>query len=179
MAAPKKDVKEAVAGNRRMLEELEAAVPGFSGYKEKESRREADKLLRVALADELREFSDAIDEIYGDITDAKMETVYESMNGMTALLDRLVGKVETADYGYSGFFDAIKVKEAALDAVYAHDKGLFDKVDGLFLKAEEFAAPLDANDAKGVAKVAREMKSLIMDFEKAFDGREKVLFMME
>jgi len=44
-------VTEALGG----LEQLVAKIPGYKGYKEKEMRREADKLLRAHLARQFEE----------------------------------------------------------------------------------------------------------------------------
>jgi hypothetical protein len=41
-----KDVYAQAKGQMRLSERIEAFLPGFRGYKEKELRRESDKLLR-------------------------------------------------------------------------------------------------------------------------------------
>lgn len=44
------EVKERVTASRNALERVMGVIPGYHGYKEKEIRREADKLLRIHLA---------------------------------------------------------------------------------------------------------------------------------
>jgi hypothetical protein len=44
-----------VQGGLRLLEQLEMKIPGFKGYKEKELRRQSDRLLREML---LRQYND-------------------------------------------------------------------------------------------------------------------------
>ena len=41
------DARDAVEGSLGGVENIARMIPGYSGYKEKELRREADKLLRV------------------------------------------------------------------------------------------------------------------------------------
>ena len=44
------DLTEKTQSSRTKLEELEARIPGYAGYKAKEQRREAYKLLRLHVA---------------------------------------------------------------------------------------------------------------------------------
>ena len=49
------DLRERIKGAFTKLEDMAKDVPGYKGYKEKEVRREADKLLRLKLARDLQE----------------------------------------------------------------------------------------------------------------------------
>lgn len=173
-----KDIREAVTGGKRALEALEAAIPGFAGYKEKELRREADKLLRGRLAKELRGVDGRIDAVYEDMVDSKMTAHYSAMNAITALMDKIIGKVETADYGYAGFFSAIKVKENALDAVYEFDRVLFADVLKMEEKTEELKIEV-ADETGDVGKTVKELRAAVMDFDKKFDKRKDVMLGLE
>jgi len=176
MPAPK-DAKGRVMGSKRLLEELESAIPGFAGYKQKELRREADKLLREQLARELKEVDSRIDAVYGDIVDSKLTAHYQTMDAITAMMDVIIGKVETADYGYAGFFSAVKVAEDALDSVYDFDKALFADVTMMGKKADELAEAVA--DESAVGKLAKELRAAVMDFDKKFDRRKDVLLKLE
>ena len=164
-----------VKGQMRFLEHLETLIPGFSGYKEKELRRESDKLLREALAKRLRDVDAVLDEAYGSVVESKMTEAYPHFNTAVALMDKAISKVEVADYGYAGFFDAVKIREDALDAVYEYDKGLFDDVDALLEKAAALASAAESEDKEEVLKLVKEMKKLLMDFDKKLDKRKSVL----
>ena len=48
-----RDLLDTVDSARGGLESLMGKIPGYKGYKEKEMRREADKLLRMQVADQL------------------------------------------------------------------------------------------------------------------------------
>ena len=49
------DYQHTVEDSKGGLESLASKIPGYRGYKEKEDRRAADKLLREHLADQLNE----------------------------------------------------------------------------------------------------------------------------
>jgi hypothetical protein len=62
------------------------------------------------------------------------------------LLDRLATRIRHADYGSSGFFDAVKIGESQLEALYRFDLNLSEaagalapQIDGLPEVAEEDA----------------------------------------
>jgi hypothetical protein len=42
-------------------------------------------------------------------------------------MDRITEKVNHASYGYSGFFDIVKIKEENLDSMIAFDNQLLDR----------------------------------------------------
>lgn len=178
MAAPKKDIKGRVMGSRRLFEQLESWIPGFSGYKEKELRREADKLLRMKLAEQLKQVDSKIDAAYEDMVDSKMTGSYSTMNAITALMDKIIGKVEMADYGYAGFFSAIKIKEDALDAVYEFDSALFADVEDMGKIADGLASEI-TDESEGIPKTVKELKAAVNDFDKKFDKRKDVLLRLE
>lgn len=48
------DLRKKVKEDRGLLKELELAIPGFKGYREREDLRIADSLLRAQLADKLK-----------------------------------------------------------------------------------------------------------------------------
>jgi len=46
-------------------------------------------------------------------------------------MDRISEKINHASYGYSGFFDIVKIKEEHLDRMIAYDNQLIDEVNAL------------------------------------------------
>ena len=41
-------------------------------------------------------------------------------------IQTFMDKVQTATYGYSGFFDAVKINEKELETIYNYDMAFFD-----------------------------------------------------
>ncbi len=55
------DLVKRIEGARNKLEEMVKDIPGYKGYKDKEVRREADKLVRLQVA---RGFEEQIRRLY-------------------------------------------------------------------------------------------------------------------
>ena len=116
---------------KNFLEKLADAVPGLKGYREKESRRDTDKRFRDYLADR-------IDRARGSLDETKRTLVNQGKLDGLAELDRLSQKmikaanqIRHASYGYSGFFDQVKIKENELDRLYQLDLSMLSDVEAL------------------------------------------------
>lgn len=121
---------------KNLLEKLADAIPGLKGYREKEARRDTDKRFREYLAGRIEAVRNRID-------DSKREIVSTGRLDGLAEIDRLsqkafkaAGMIRHASYGYSGFFDQVKIQEAELDKLYQYDLSLLAEIEAL-----EAAAP--------------------------------------
>src|SRR5512136_38049 len=126
-----KDVYSQAKSQMRLSERIAAALPGFRGYKEKELRRESDKLIRNNLTLKLSKDKDNVRGIAQRISDKRYLDVLPDIDRLTAKMDRITEKINHASYGYSGFFDVVKVKEEHLDRMIAFDNQLIDSVNVL------------------------------------------------
>jgi hypothetical protein len=101
-----------------------ASLPGIKGYKEKEQRREADKKLRVSLANALGIEQRRLVETQQQLVLNKDYNGATEVDRVQAKLQLFIDRVKTASYGYAGLFDAVQVKEEQLDALAAFDQQL-------------------------------------------------------
>ncbi len=170
-----KDVYSDVKGQMRLSERIAAFIPGFRGYKEKEIRRESDRLLRNHLYLKLSTSKTDLREISQKLADRRYFDVLTDMDRLLAKMDRVVEKVNHASYGYSGFFDAVKVKEENLDRMIDFDNKLIDSVTTLSTEIDAFktelASGVTANLKTRIQTVADKLESL----EDTFDSREEVI----
>ena len=128
---------------RNILERLGSKIPGFSGYLEREMRREVDKLQRDWLADQVDRARFAIN---GKIREWTREGRLENLDRASSVekgLDRLANRIRHADYGSSGFFDAVKIGQAELDRIYEFDLTLTDTVEYLAVQVEQLPETAD------------------------------------
>ncbi len=120
---------ENIRRERGTLESIVGRLPGYRGYKEKEMRREADRLLRESL---VRDFTMQLDRIT-PIQNAVLDNIgVEWMDDIGALktaLQTLIDRIRHAPQGYAGFFDAARVKEDDLDRLEEFDRQLLDELD--------------------------------------------------
>ena len=133
-----KDVYAQAKSQMRLSERIAAALPGFRGYKEKELRRESDKLIRNHLYLKLSTDKDNVRNISQKITDRRYLDILTDMDRLVAKMDRIAEKINHASYGYIGFFDIVKVKEENLDRMIAFDNQLLDSVNTLTAEHRRF-----------------------------------------
>ena len=137
------DGMERARDRRNILEELGAKIPGFRGYLEREMRREVDKMQRDWLAGQVDRARFAINGKIRDWTrGARLENL-DRAGSIEKGLDRLANRIRHADYGSSGFFDAIKIGEAELDRLYEFDLALSESVEYLALQVEQLPDSAD------------------------------------
>ena len=123
------DLLNKIQSGQNALERIASAIPGFTGYRERERRREADRIAREHLAARIEESKRDLDTLAAN---ASRVGALEAINGIETArkrTDKVAARLRYADRGYSGFFDAIKVDEAALDRVYQFDLALVNGVE--------------------------------------------------
>ncbi|MEM2092056.1 MAG: hypothetical protein QXR59_02070 [Candidatus Bathyarchaeia archaeon] len=121
-----------------LMERILSYIPGYRGYKERELRRESDRLVRMEAVNRLRAAKDTLRK---NLTNPYVVQRISSEDAwrietLMSRLDRVVQRIDRAVAGYAGMFDSIKVREDKLDAVLQHDLSLIEKADSLKASAE-------------------------------------------
>lgn len=117
--------------HKNWLQQLVEKIPGISGYQAKETRRDVDKLYRENLADRLRATKNSIGGVVRDLTDGGRLLEVTPLERISKKIDTIENRVRHASYGYSGFFDAVQIKEQQLDALYQFDLRLVERVEAV------------------------------------------------
>jgi hypothetical protein len=171
----KKDVYAEAKKQMRLGERIVAAIPGFRGYKEKELRRESDKLIRNHLHRKLSESKDDLKSVFQKLSDRRYFDVITDMDRLMAKVDRITEKVNHASYGYSGFFDVVKVTEENLDRMIDFDNKLVDEADSLGADVDAFKAEIAKGETKNAKEKIQDITDKIEAFEETFDKRAEVI----
>lgn len=155
------------------LKKLASYIPGYGGYLDKEMRRDADKLLRDYVAARLeqqrRRLTEAQQELLAGGGLALMDDVDRVQKKLQLLGDRL----RTAVYGYAGWFDAVVIREEALDALYDYDATLIGGAEQL---AEEVQAFVQATSGQGdVQSALKRLNETLTALHEQVDRRRDVL----
>ena len=164
---------EGAQDRRNLLERIAARIPGIKGYLDRELRREVDKMQRDWLAEQ-------VDRARGRLNGKVRE--WSRGGGLAGLdlaatsekaLDRFANRIRHADYGYTGFFDAVKIREPELDQLYEFDYNMINYL----LNIEQGILPLrGAVDAENGAAIKTEIANLrtrLEDFETTWKARIK------
>ncbi len=167
------DLTERIGASRNKVEQLISQVPGFKGYKQKETRRDADKLLRSHVARKYEALLSRINALQRDLSDAGELRLVLQLDRATVKLQMLADRIKTASYGYAGVFDAIKVNEEILDALYTFDLAMLDGVDRL---GEALDAVAKANgDSSALAAETQSLLALLGELNATFSKRQDVI----
>jgi hypothetical protein len=153
-----------VTSQQDPFKKLGSYIPGFKGYIERQNRRDADKLLRDTVARRFDEQWQRASQIQVDMVSNGMIQYVDDMEKAALKLRTFIDKLSTAPRGYSGLFDAVKINEQELEAIYQYDAAFFDLAEqvGHALDnveaslADEAALPAAIRNVTSIARMAVE-----------------------
>ena len=134
-------------------------VPGYSGYRDKENRRDEDKAIRDAIADDVQATVQRLTQYNADLSaerELKALARTETLVGQARLLS---DRIRTASYGYGGIFTENSVDGAALDQLRQFDLALQREVANLGEQVETLVGSMPPTD-DGVRGVSTEIDRL-------------------
>ena len=158
---------------RNWLERLTSKIPGYSGYVDRETRRDIDKLHREHLADRIRGLKTPLTDIVRELSSSGRLFEVTPVDAAGKKLDKLENRIRFASYGYGGFFDVVKIEQNELDAIYRFDLALVERVDKIEAKINDLKA--QAGTAPGLKAACAEVTTAIDEADHAFDDRYKAI----
>jgi hypothetical protein len=167
------DFFEKVTSQQDPLKQLLSYIPGFKGYVERQNRRDADKLIRDTVARRFEEQLKRVSNLQSDlVSNGKIEYV-DDMEKAAIKLRTFIDKISTAPRGYSGMFDAVKINEAELLAVYQFDLAFFELSTQIASAVDNVEATL--NDETGLPAAIRNLTSLGRMAVETFNRRSEAV----
>lgn len=166
-------IRRQIADSQSGFEKLVAGIPGYKGYKEKELRREADKLLRMHLAAGFEGARHRVLAVMEQLTEAARLQETPALQRANMKLQLLVDHLRTATYDYAGWFDAVKVEQEELDRLYAFDNALASGVE----RVNEVVGSIAGLASKGesTAAEARALAGLLEELNDTFARRSEAI----
>ncbi len=161
------DGLERAEERRNFLEALAAKIPGFKSYLDRELRREVDKMQRDWLADQLDRGRESLAAKIRDWSRSGNLANLDVASSIDKNLDKLANRIRHADYGYTGFFDAVKIREPELDRIYAFDLALINSVDNLRDRIEGLPGTAAEPDL-------RSLQEAVAAADRSFDDRATI-----
>ena len=151
------------------VERLIKGLPGVQGYVEKETRRDADKRLRLYIAKSLSDMQRRLLRGQQDLLDNSGLKDIDRMDSVLRRLQTLIDRIKTASYGYAGFFDTVRVKEQQLKALHRFDVAMAQQAAGLETTADALIQAIRNNE--GVREKITELSDEIDDLDALFAKR--------
>jgi len=171
----KKGMYEKAKEEMRLTERIVAALPGFRGYKEKELRRESDRLVRNQLYQRLSIARKDLKETFQKLSDSRLHEVLTDMDRFLMRFDRVSEKINHASYGYAGFFNILKVEEEKLDKMIEFDTNLLDEVESIVKEADTFKKEVAKQKFDKARDHISSLSDVLETLEETFEERDDVI----
>ena len=153
---------------KTLLQKLGALVPGYSGYVDRERRRDTDQALRLSVAARLGTARAALERRMAEASRAGRLDALDPLDALARREATLADSVRHAPAGYAGLFDAASVDAAVLDRLYAADLAVREACERLAAAAESPSGGPDAGTIPGI-------EALLVEAESALRRRAELL----
>ncbi len=166
------DLYERVTADQDFFKKILSKVPGFSGYIDRQNRRSSDKILRETVANRFEEQWQRISGIQRDLISQGQIQFVDDLEAAAVVLRQFIDRIRTAAYGYSGFFDAIKINQEELARVYQYDYTLLEMVDQVSRAIDNVESSIGSD---GLPAAIRNLTTVARESVIAFDRRSEVM----
>ena len=167
------DFFQKVTSMQDPFKKLASHIPGFGGYVERQNRRDADKLLRDTVARRFEEQWKRISQLQSDLVSNGMIAYVDDMEKAALKLRTFIDKLSTAPRGYSGLFDAVKINEEELKAIYQFDAAFFDLAEQVGRAVDNVEQTI--SDESGLPAAIRNLTSLARLAVETYEKRSEAV----
>jgi len=166
------DMYSRVVGDQDIVRKLLSKVPGFSGYIERENRRASDKIMREFIANHFEEQWKRISGIQTDLINNQQIELVDDVERAALKLRQFIDRIRTAVYGYGSFFDATKINEKELSAVYVYDNAMLSSADEVSKAVDNLETSIGTD---GVGAAIKNLTTISQQCVDAFNKRNEIL----
>ena len=167
------DFFQKIAGMQDPFKKLASHIPGFSGYVERKTRRDADKLLRDTVARRFDEQWKRTSQLQEDMVGSGMIAYVDDMEKAAIQLRTFIDRISNAPRGYSGLFDAVKINEKELEAIYQFDVAFFDLAEQVARANDNVETSM--GDEAALPAAIRNLTSLARLANETYDKRSEAV----
>lgn len=160
--------------NMDAVEHLIKGLPGISGYIDKELRRDADKRLRIMIADALEAQKQRLFDIQKRLLSSGGLRWLDGVDAAIQKLQILIDRVKTASYGYAGFFDPVRIKEEQLNALHRFDVAMATETGKVEGEVDGLEAAIDSGE-QDFGPAIHQLTRTIADLNRLFDRRHEAI----
>ena len=166
------DLFDKVTSDQDPFTKLASKIPGFKGYIERSSRRKADKLMREQIAENYGQLRTRVGELQQDMASSGELMYLDDLETAATKLQTFMDKISNASYGYSGFFDAVKINEEELAKIYEFDAALMDMSDEIERAIENIESSIGTD---GLPAAVRHLVTLTRELVSTYEKRDEVV----
>ena len=166
------DLYDHVTADEDIFKKILSKVPGFSGYIERNSRRQSDKLLRGVAADNYEAQWRRISSLQRDLIKQGLIEYVADVESAAIKIRQFIDRVRTATYGYSGLFDALMINQKELAQLYQYDLALLQGADEVKGGVDNLETSIGGD---GLPAAIRNLVSIAEKCVEAFNQRAQVI----
>jgi hypothetical protein len=166
------DILGRIREEQDVFGKLLGKVPGFNGYFDREQRRMADKMLRETVAARYEEQWRRISALQRELISQGGLAFVDDLEGASIKLRQFIDRVRSASYGYSGFFDAVKIRSEELDKLYQYDLWMLSLVDEIGRAIDNVEASFGTD---GLPAAIRHLVRLSQESVEAYNKRSETI----
>jgi hypothetical protein len=145
------NLRQRIVSDEGSFQRLAEHLPGFAGYRDAGIRRQADALVRDHLVGLLDDLLGRAQQIVSAWADAGKLAYLDKLDRLVGRLRKVRDGLRYADYGYTGWWDAAKIKDEQLNAMYDYDLKMRDTIVAIDTTVTDLAT---ATEADLMAKMA-------------------------
>ncbi|MCX8025220.1 MAG: hypothetical protein N3A60_08465 [Thermanaerothrix sp.] len=166
------DIYDRVKGDQNIFNQLLSRIPGFAGYVERAQRRVADKMLREVLANHFEALWHRVSAVQRALLGEGELELVDDIEQASLKLRQFIDRLKTAAYGYTGFFDAVRIRPEDLERVYAYDLTLVNLEDEVARALDHVEASIGS---EGLGAAVRNLITVAQSCLDAFEKRAEVM----
>jgi hypothetical protein len=171
------DLQDAILGkvgsDMDPLKKILSKIPGFSGYMERQKRRDSDKLLRDTIANRFEQEWQRVSALQRDFISQGQIAYVDDLEAAAIKLRTFADRVRRATRGYSSLFEAVKINEDELAKLYGFDSALLDLSDQVGRAIDNVETSIGSD---GLPAAIRNLISVSRQCVDTFDRREEVIY---
>ena len=161
-----------VTEDKDLLGKIRGFLAGFSGYFDRDRRREADMLLRETVAQRYEEQWERISSLQRDLIKASQLEYVDDLEASAIKLRAFIDRVKGASHGYAGLFDHIRINSEELEKLYQYDLSLLQNVERVTHAIDNVGASLETD---GLPAALRNLETVSQESVDAFNRRDELL----
>ena len=161
-----------VSGDEDPFKRILHKIPGFSGYLDRQNRRDADKLLRETIAARFEELWQSVSRLQTEFIRSGDIAQVDDLEAAAIKLRTFADRISRATYGYSSLFEAVKINQEELSQLYSYDASLLDLVDEINRAVDNVAASVGSD---GLPAAIRHLTGQAQKAIDLYNRREEVI----
>jgi len=172
MSDLKDQIFEKVSADKDLFKKIVSKIPGFGGYVERQTRRDADKLLRETIAKRFEVQGKRLSALQREMINMGAIASLDDLEAAAIKLRIFIDRVRRAPRGYSSLFEAVKINQEELGILYQYDAAMLEMADEVARSIDNVEASVGGD---GLPAAIRHLVSTAEQCVEVYDRREEAV----